>query len=263
MLILIPLLNATQMKKQILLAASLLLLLGPAQGQKNTYNTGYGILVNMSYAFQVPGGDLLDRFGNNTNVAIGVDYISKEQNWIIGLEGQYLFGSQVKENVLQNLLTPDGFLIGNDRAYADISLRQRGFYIGGVVGRLIAFSDTRRRTGLRITVGSGLLQHKIRVQEDPARFVPQVADDYKKGYDRLTNGLAFTQFVGYQMLSENKRLNLFAGIEAMQAFTKSRRDFDFDTRMKDERSRLDLLFGVRVGLVLPFYPGQDPREVWY
>ena len=89
-----------------------------------------------------------------------------------------------------------------------------------------------------------------------------LSGDYKKGYDRLTNGLTLKQFIGYQHLDPNLRLNFFAGFEFLEGFTRSRRDFDFDTRRKDQTDRLDLLWGFRVGLVLPFYFSGD-RDIFY
>ena len=211
------------------------------------------IAVNFGFSSQFPIGELSERFGRNTNLGLGVDYISEKTNWIFGLEGHFLFGGNVKENVISGLRTVDGALIGNDRNFADIQLGQRGFYIGGLVGKLFSLSDFNKRSGIRFTIGTGLLQHKIRIQRDPEREVPQITGDYAKGYDRLTNGLAFNEFLGYQLLSKNRRLNFYFGAEFTQAFTRSRRTFDFDRMAADTEDRLDLLIGVRLGIVLPFY----------
>ncbi len=241
----------------------LLLGLPFASGQDYVINKGNGILVNLSYGLQMPGGDIKPRFGNNSNLGLGLEYITDETNWIFGFEGYFIFGSNVKQDVLSTLRTPEGFIIGNDRNYADIQLRERGIYTGALVGKIIPFSETRKRSGLRITLGAGLLQHKIRIQDDPNRSVPQLLGDYKKGYDRLTNGLAFNEFIGYQRLSENKRLNFYIGIEMTQGFTQNRRDFNFDTQARDDAKRLDLFFGIRAGWVLPFYFGQSADEIYY
>lgn len=212
-----------------------------------------GLLLNFSYAAQWPGGDLSDRFGQNFSLGLGGEFITKKKHLLLGLEGNYLFGDQVKTNVLANLQTPEGFIIASDKSYANVFLRERGFYLGGRLGKIFGLSPNNPRSGLRVTLGAGLLQHKIRVQDDPTRFVPQLAGDYKKGYDRLTNGLTLKQFIGYQHLDPNGRINFFAGFEIMEGFTQSRRDFDFDTRRADTENRFDLLWGIRLGWVLPFY----------
>ena len=225
-------------------------------------NSGGVLLAGLTYGGHIPGGDLADRFGKAFDLGLGIDYISKN-NWIFGLEGLLLFGQEVKEDVLASLRTPDGGIIGNTRSYANVELRERGLYFGAVVGRLISLSSTNKRSGIRLTLGGGLLQHKIRIQDDPQSFVPQLDDEYKKGYDRLSNGLAFTEYIGYQLLSNNRLINFHAGFEFRQAFTKSRRDFNFDTRMKEEDNRLDLTFGFKVGWFLPFYIGQPTETIYY
>ncbi|GJM31306.1 MAG: hypothetical protein DHS20C18_03070 [Saprospiraceae bacterium] len=252
--------------KSIFVSLSFLVVFGlqNAAGQSNyVANKGNALLVNFSFGAQMPGGDIKPRFGNNSNLGLGLEFLTDESNWIFGLEGYYIFGSQVKQDVLSTLRTPEGYIIGNDRNIANIQLRERGLYMGALIGKIIPFSETKKRSGLRLTVGMGLLQHKIRIQDDPDRSVPQLLDDYKKGYDRLSNGLALNEFIGYQRLSENKRINFYAGIELTQGFTKNRRDFNFDTEAKDDANRLDFLFGFRIGWVLPFYFGHSADTIYY
>lgn len=221
-----------------------------------------GLLLGMSYAYQLPGGDLVHRFGPNFSAGLSGEFILKKKALLFGLEGNYLFGDNVRTNVLASLLTPEGLIIANDKSYANVLLRERGFYLGGQVGKIIGLLPDNPRSGLRLSLGAGLLQHKIRIQDDPFRPVAALSGDYKKGYDRLTNGLTLRQFIGYQHLDPHLRLNFFAGFEFLQGFTRSRRDFDFDTRMKDEKKRLDLLWGFRIGWVLPFYFSGD-RDIFY
>lgn len=221
------------------------------------------LLLHISYAFQTPGGDMAKLFGNSFDVGLGLEWLTAKGNWILGIDGGYLFGSNVKFDVLANLRTPEGFIIGNDRTYADVQMRERGFHSSLVVGKLFPISSVNKRSGIRFTVSGGFLQHKIRIQEDPSREVPQVSGEYKKGYDRLTNGLLIGQFIGYQHLAANRQANFFAGFEFMQGFTQNRRDFNFDSRSKDDSKRLDLLFGIRLGWTLPFYMNPNPESIYY
>jgi len=226
-------------------------------------NKGNALLLKLTYGGHRPGGDLAGRFGDNFSAGTGAELISSKGNWLLGADFSYHFGSQVKEDVLASLRTPEGAIIGNDRAFANIELRERGFYAGAHIGKLIGLGLPNPRSGIRLTLGAGLLQHKIRIQNDPLSGVPQLDNNYKKGYDRLSNGLAFTGFIGYQVLSMDKRVNFFGGFEFTQASTMSRRDFNFDTRSKDESKRNDLLYGIRVGWVIPVYFGQEAGEVYY
>lgn len=241
----------------------LLPLLGGAQGYDNALNKGNGLLIHLSYGGHSPGGDLADRFGPAFAVGSGLDFITTKNNWIAGLDFSYYFGANVNEDVLASLRTPEGFIIGNDRSYSDIRLRMRGFYAGGHIGKVLGLGFANPRSGIRLTLGAGLLQHKVRIQDDPQSGVPQLSDEYKKGYDRLSNGLAFTEFVGYQVLSMDRRVNFYIGMEFTQGLTMSRRDYNFDTRSRDETERLDLLFGFKAGWILPIYFGKGSEEIYY
>ncbi|MFZ2900981.1 MAG: hypothetical protein WA004_20285 [Saprospiraceae bacterium] len=250
------------------LAVTTLLLLATApawlraQNPVYTSNEGTILALNLSYGTQLPGGDLSDRFGVNINTGIGLQLFSNS-NWMLELEGQYLFGNRVKADVLAPLRSPEGYIFADDGGPADITLRERGWWLGLSAGKLIALHPDNPRSGLRISVGAGLLEHKIRIQNDPQAFVPALTTEYRKGYDRLSNGLALKQFIGYQHFSLNRRINFFAGIELIQGFTASRRSWNIDEMAREEGSRLDLLFGFRAGWVLPFYLGEKGETIYY
>jgi hypothetical protein len=112
-----------------------------------------------------------------------------------------------------------------------------------------------------LTAGGGIMQHKIHIVNS-GNTAPQLDDEYKKGYDRLTNGFALTEFVGYKHLSRNRVWSFYGGIEFTQAFTVSRRDYNFDTMSADEAGRFDQLLGFRIGWVFPLY-GRQPKEFYY
>ncbi|PHN07611.1 hypothetical protein [Flavilitoribacter nigricans] len=226
-------------------------------------NSGSALLLNFSYGLHLPGADLQERFGLNFSPGVEVSYITDQKNWILSLQSSFQFGSEVKNDVLAGLRTAEGFIIANDRAVADIQLRERGFYLGLGIGKLIGLSPKNYRSGIRLDLGVGLLQHQIRIQDDPVRTVAALTGDYRKGYDRLSNGPALRQFIGYQVLSLDKRANFFAGVELIQGFTRSRRDYDFASQQQDLSQRLDLLYGFRLGLTLPFYVGQSPDGIYY
>ena len=204
---------------------------------------------------------MADRFGSNFAAEVSADYMT-ESNWTFGVQGQFLFGSTVNEDVLAGLRTESGNIIGNDRDPADIQLRMRGSYYGLRIGRLFGLSENNKRTGIRLNLGAWLLQHRIRIQDDPFRVVPQLEGEYEKGYDRLTNGLALHQFVGFQTIGKNNGINLTIGFEFFEGFTQNRRSFNFDTRMADTEQRLDLLAGLRFSFTLPFYQG-NAEDIFY
>ena len=48
-------------------------------------------------------------------------------------------------------------------------------------------------------------------------------------------------------------VNFYGGIEISEAFTKNRREMNFDTGLKDNKARTDMLYGIRIGWVFPLY----------
>lgn len=218
-------------------------------------------LLGPSFAYQLPGGNLVDRFGYNFNVG-GSFVLKTETNWLFGVEGQFLFGDQVKEsNILDSISTQQGFILGTNGGYADVLLYERGYQFFVKGGKVFHAFHANPNSGIMATVGVGFLQHKIRIENNDDN-VPQVHGDYLKGYDRLTNGLSLTEYIGWIHLSNNHIANFSGGFEFTQAFTKNRRSYNFDEMKKDDTNRLDLLFGLRVSWFIPFYKGK-PNEFYY
>lgn len=218
--------------------------------------------MHLSYSFQNPGADLNNRYGWNNTTGLGLDYLSGE-NWIFGVQLDYLYGTRVKEDVLSTLRNEDGDIIGNNRSIANIRLTQRGWNANALVGKLIPFRKEDRLFGIRATAGIGILQHKIRIQQDPASLVPQTTGDYRTGYDRMSNGLAFTEFIGIQKVSKSKKINFIFGLEMVQGFTQNRRDWNYDQRFKDENKYFDFLIGGKFAWTIPFEIAAKGEDIFY
>ncbi|MDF1696183.1 MAG: hypothetical protein P1U56_10140 [Saprospiraceae bacterium] len=230
------------------------------KGKENFLNVGITNLC-FGYGVEFPFADLSDRFGRNLKFTLGAERITKS-NWIFGLEFSYMFGDTVKEDVLAHLRLSNNEILGADNGYADSFTRERGVFVGANFGKLIPFK-ANSRSGLRITCAAGLLSHYVRVQ-DEAGSLPQIEGDYLKGYDRLTRGLALRQFVGYQHIAEDKRVNFYIGLEFTQGFTKSVRDVNFDTGLATNKStRFDGLIGIKAAWILPFFDDFVDEEVFY
>lgn len=231
------------------------------QGLAGERNLDRGIISHFSYGPVATVGDLADRFDGGWSIGLGVDYTPADSPWLFGVMGHYLFGNRVKEDVANNLRLPNGAIIGSQREVADLLLRMRAYYLGVRASRIISFGENKR-AGIKVGVGIGYLGHRIRFQEDVTQSVNQLNAEYRKGYDRLTGGLALYQFLGYQIMSRNGRINFFAGGELIEGFTSSLRDFDFATAGSLEGSRLDILAGFRAGIILPLYFGEG-QEIFY
>jgi hypothetical protein len=218
--------------------------------------------LSFEYGVQFPGNDLNQRFGSSFNVASQFEVLLTKSLWHAGVKGMFLFGNKVNEDVISNLRTAEGDIIGNDRALADVTLRQRGMFTGAYVGKIFSFSEKQPHSGIKLSLGGGLMQHKVRVQ-DNTRTVTQITGEYAKGYDRLTNGPALYGFLGYQHLDPNRRLNFFAGVDYMLGFTKNKRAYNFNEQRRDDISRTDSLFGIRIGFILPITYGVESATIFY
>ncbi len=218
-------------------------------------------LIDFSFSFQVPGADLSDRFGNNADIAIGF-HVKTQKNWIIGGRVSHLFGDDIRENgILDSISTSSGAIISGNGQFASVRLFERGMTWTFQFGKLFPIAGPNSNSGIYFNLGFGGIFHKIRI-EDVGNVSPQLSTEYKKGYDRLTSGQLFTQSLGFLYLSNNKRVNFFGCLEAFEGITTSRRSFNFDTMEADTETRLDMLFGARIGWVLPLYK-RTARELYY
>ena len=217
---------------------------------------------NFSFHFgwQWPSGDMEERFGSN-GVAGASFNIKDRRNFIYGIDFSYMFGTEVKEpGLLQNLYTDNGEILDNEGQVAPVFIQQRGYNLMLSVGKIFPWFGPNPNSGVMLKTGIGFMQHKIRI-EHQENFINPLEGDYIKGYDRLTNGLAFSQFLGYYYMSNSRLANFYLGVEFIQGLTQGRRDFNFDTRTVDDEKRLDLLNGVKFGWIVPLYKRQ-PEEFY-
>ena len=218
-------------------------------------------MVKLSYAFQLPGEDLAKRFGYNSN--IGLDFsIKTKKNFIFGVSGSFLFGDQIKEiGILDSLKTSSGFIINQNGNPEVVRLFERGFTISLHVGKIFPVFSSNKNSGIIAYAGPTFLRHKIKIY-DVGKQAAQLVDPYPKGYDRLTAGFGAQEFIGYIYFGNTRILNFFFGFEFIQAFTKSQRSYDYDLMKADTDKRTDLLYGIRVGWILPLYK-KTPQEFYY
>lgn len=248
--------------------AFILILVSALQGATGQQKSNLGdttvnaTILQVSYAIQFPFADMADRFGNNNNIGGGISFKVKN-NWVFGAEANFLFGGNIKEDtMLDYLFTSGGFLIGTNGIAESVLLFERGYTFWGKFGKVIPVMKGNPNSGINLMAGAGFMEHKIKI-EDPDAAVPYVTGDYAKGYDRLTNGLALYQYIGYLRLDKKKLLNFNAGVEIIEGFTQNRRDFNFDQMKRDDSKRLDILVGLKLAWVLPLYGKGEHRMYMY
>jgi hypothetical protein len=234
------------------------------QAQKAALPTKYTPLsINIQFGVQKPFGILAQRFGINSEVGVGLETVTLPKGWIIGVETYFFYGNKVLEDVLKTIRTPEGNVLGDIGTYATVDLKERGFYSGLNIGKLFIFSDNgNRASGLRLTIGGGFLKHKIRIINGD-NSAQQVSTPYAEGYDRMTYGIAFSQFIGYQVVSRNKTINFTLGFDFTEGATRNRRGFNFDTQKRDDTKRFDILMGFHASLSIPLFSNQKADEIEY
>lgn len=219
------------------------------------------VVFNFSYGMDKPLADLNDRFGYNYSPTGELNY-EFSNNVYVGVHGSYMLGSFVKEDVIKPLRIKTGELISQQKSFVKITLKQRMYNLGVHFGKFINISKKKNQHGPVLQFGVGLLTHYIIFNDEFASTV-QLLGNYGKGYDRLTRGYNISQFIGYKYKNADGRLNVYAGIQLLEANTKSLRPIDFDTGKYGGAGRLDVLAGFRVGASFILWKGSKKGEIFY
>lgn len=249
------------MKK--LLVVLVLLFFGGAKvwGQSDIQDSTISLfLASASYGFEIPGGDMADRFGNSNGIGLSASYKMKN-NYLFSLDFKFLFSRNVREDPLQSIKSDKGFLINGQGLMEPVDRLMRGYYAMAKAGKVFPWFGPNPNSGVYFQLGGGFMQHKIKYNNISSSLF-QLKGDYKKGYDRLSNGFALSESIGFQYLSNNKLINFSVGFEFIQAFTKNRRDWNFDTMEKNDDLRIDLLYGIHFKWSYPIYE-KAPQEHYY
>lgn len=202
--------------------------------------------------YNFPMADMAKRFGSAGQVG-GAFMLKLKSNWVIQFDGTYFFGSTVKEDsIFKNFTTPQGIIIDRTGNPAEIKVTERGYTFMLSAGKLFPVIGPNPNSGLNLSLGVGFMEHKLLIQEDLGA-VPQLSGEYLKGYDRLSNGIAFRQSFGYQHFSNFRLINYYIGFEITEGLTRNRRDLNFDTMKRDDSQRLDILASIVVRWYFPLY----------
>lgn len=231
--------------------------------QKNISDTTIRFFaISGQFGIQTPFGDIADRFG--TGGIAGGSFLYKSKSNLT-LEGNFgfIFGNNIKEDsIFRPLMTAQGIMIGRDGNPGEAKIFQRGFLITGRIGKIIPIIGPNPNSGLHLAVGGGFMQHKIKI-EDTFESIPQLAGEYKKGYDRLTFGPTLSQSIGYQHFSSYRYFNFYIGMEFYEGFTQNRRTINFDTGKPDNRQRIDVIGTFVVRWYFPMYKRQPSDYYFY
>jgi len=250
------------MVKRLLIFLLISFSFGITNGQVSIRDSSIAIpMIYATYSYQFPGGDLAVRFGSNSSIGGGF-LVKTKSNWLIGVEGNFQFGSSVKnqDSLFTSISTPEGYIIDANGKIADVVLYMRGFSFFGSFGKLFPWVGPNPNSGFTLMAGAGYLQNKMRIL-NPDNTAPQLQGDYRKGYDRQNGGIALTATVGYLYMSSSRLLNFSLGFEFIQAWTKSRREVDFNTGKPDPAKLSSQYYGIKATWNIPLYR-RSPKEFY-
>ncbi len=218
--------------------------------------------IGIHYGYHFTTGELANQYGNCN--AIGTDFNLKFKNqFILGLGFEYFFSDNVKNEIpyFKDIVNDHGYIIDGNGQYAEVFLYHRGFNVQIFTGYQFNFLSPNPNSGPFIQIGTGLMQYKTRI-ENPEMTAPQINGENKKMYDRLTNGLSLTQFIGYRYLGARNLTNLYAGFEFTQAFVQNRRTYNADYNENTKLSYTAIMYSFKIGWIIPIY-SKAPKKYYY
>lgn len=223
-----------------------------------------GWLIGVNGDFDIPAADMAKRFGLSSRIGPDILYKTKT-NWMIGPKVDFIFGGKVKQDSLMyNIMDMYGGneFINNSGEREGVPVYERGYLIGMQVGKIITLSKANADNGLLLMATAGFIQHKIDIYVKD-KDIPQLAGNYLKGYDRLTNGIFTEGYAGYNYMARSGMLNFHIGLDAAFGFTQGRRPYLFDVMHSGLDKRLDILFGIRGGWYLPIFKRKSEDILFY
>ena len=230
--------------------------------KKKLFEPNNAVILAPIYTAQFPFGNMADRFGFNSLFGMHVAYKTKK-NWMVGVEGSFLFGTKVKEDyVLRNIALPSSQHVGQTNALITPKLQEMGASIKFTFGKIVPLSEKYPDAGLFFLTGFGFLSHKIAINVK-ASSLPQLDKTYRKGYDRMANGPVISQFIGGIFMARRKYVSLYGGLQFDLAFTQGRRPYDFYSTKPLHDKRIDIFLGLRVGWIIPVFTQTSEKEYYY
>lgn len=228
-----------------------------AQAQKDVFGAtkaparnGFVFAVNGN--FDIPAGDMADRFGLSYRLGAAIFYKTKS-NWMFGPKVDFILGNKIREDsLLVNMMDANSTILNNAGQRIGVRIYEQGYMVGLQAGKIFNLSKTNADNGIMALTSVGFMQHRINVF-DRDKSIPQIRGDYRKGYDRLSNGLYVEEYICYNYFAPNSMINFHIGLDITAGFTKGRRDFLYDVMHTDNASRVDILFGIRGGWYIPIF----------
>ncbi len=238
----------------------------PAQAQEDLFGSSAeqkrhsGFILCGNVSADMPMLDMAKRFGYDYRVGASVIY-KTDKNWIFGAKYDFLLGNNIKEDSFAFNIRDKYSNSFSGKAFQSLNINgervgvpvyERGFLWGLQVGKIIPLKKSEKDNGLMLLTTGGMMQHRINIFNRDGD-VAQVQGDYKKGYDRLTQGFFLEQYAGYVFFSKNRFVNFNIGLDFVWGFNEGKRAYLFDVGHADVGKRNDVLFGIRGAWMIPIF----------
>ena len=218
-----------------------------------------------TYAYQFPGMDTKTLYDNNNSIGGSLVY-KTASNWIFAFNGNFISGNKVnisRKDLFGDILDNNGEIITGDGIYGSYALFERGGHFQLKAGKIFPVLAPNPNCGFFVQGGLGYLFNRIRTEFGSyASPPPALAGDYPYGYDRMRGGFAWSGEFGYLFLSNTRALNFSLSVEFIQAYTKPKREWDFNLMSKDTNTYVDQYIGIRAAIYIPTYK-RKPAEYYY
>ncbi len=219
-------------------------------------------MISANIGYNHPGGDFAKRFNGSGQVGAAFN-LKFKSNIFIGVEGNYLFNGTNPYSEFESYLeNSDGWITNMYGEPGVVVTKLEGYTAFAKVGYVAEVLSPNPNSGLLFTGGIGFLQHKYWIEER-GNNIPQLADEYLPGYDKLCNGLMTNQFLGYMYFHEKAIWNFYLGLEFTQAYTQNRRDWDHIEQRNIDEPRLDLLYSIKLGWTISLHKRMSTELYYY
>lgn len=220
-------------------------------------------LIGVHYGGNFTALDLAKRYGYFNHIGISAGY-KTANNWYLSIDGNFMFGNQTRmTGLFDHLVDEYGNITDVNGDIAVVLVYPRGVNANFSFGKLFPVFSPNSNSGILFHLGVGYLLHRLRIETND-QVVPSLELDYKKGYDRLTTGVNFHQFLGYSFLANAGAWNFYGGFYIQEGLTKNRRTIFFDQPNSpvSTKLRLDVQYGFRIGWYIPFYR-RMPKDYYF
>ena len=211
-------------------------------------NSGVRLLSSLHYGINQSVLDLNKRFGSFFDLGTQVTLLLPS-DYTLSLGYSFLFGSQVREDVLAGIRTDGGGIISNSLVTTFPLSHLRGNRLSLLVGKWVKF-ESNHDLGLEFSIGPGLLNHRIHFADDMEPLA-QLRDSYRNGYNRFSQGPGVASAITFQYISENRQISFYTRLHAGMYWTKNITGFNLDSFMEDIQIRNDGLVGIQAGWIFP------------